>query len=406
MTRAALALLAIATAAACGDGAPAGAHTAIDSAGVRVVTSTAPSWGPDAGWRVDTVPELEVGSGARAGDPLLIGVEAVRRLADGQHLVATTDDQVLRWIDRDGAVVRTAGGAGEGPGEYRGLSVLGFIGDSLLTWDGRLGRVTVVAPDGAPARQFRLGNPDSANATRYGFAPSAVLDGDRLLLAGVRGAATNERSGLRRDTIPLATASTTGEVGPVFARVPGTESVVASTADFVAVTERPFGATTAVAAADGAAYVSVGDVDEVRRYDPATGLTAIYRLDRPRRLISPAEIERQGRRRGAQAGQLPDRVDVAITSALLSAGIPTAYPAHDRLLVDATGAIWLREDIGAERALEEARSWTILAPTGEWLGRVVTPVRFEVHQVTRDRVVGVQRTADDVEVVRVLRLRR
>src|SRR5690606_19976874 len=178
VTRAALALLAIATAAACGDGAPAGAHTAIDSAGVRVVTSTAPSWGPDAGWRVDTVPELEVGSGARAGDPLLIGVEAVRRLADGQLLVATTDDQVLRWIDRDGAVVRTAGGAGEGPGEYRGLSVLGFIGDSLLTWDGRLGRVTVVAPDGAPARQFRLGDPDSANATRYGFAPSAVLDGE------------------------------------------------------------------------------------------------------------------------------------------------------------------------------------------------------------------------------------
>ena len=146
--------------------------------------------------------------------------------------------------------------------------------------------------------------------------------------------------------------------------------------------------------------------------------TAIFRQD-PRvfeyevRVQQVARvIEHIGGRFGARALREvtlevnPDRVDVAITSALLSAGIPTAYPAHDRLLVDATGAIWLREDIGAERALEEARSWTVLAPTGEWLGRVVTPVRFEVHQVTRDRVVGVQRTADDVEVVRVLRLRR
>jgi hypothetical protein len=392
--------------AACGGDTASSAAAIVDSAGVRIVTSAAPAWGDRTPWRVDTAPVLEVGSGARSGDPLLIGVVAARLLADGHLLVATTDDHLLRWIDHTGQVTQSAGGSGAGPGEYRALTILGFFGDSVVTWDGTLRRITVVAPDGRPGRLFDLTEGDSAAVSRFGFTPSSVVDGDHLLLAGTRGAGTGERSGLRRDTLPLALASPTGVIGPVFGQVPGTEGVVASTADFVAVTERPFGATTAVAADGSTVLVSVGDVDEVRRYDPRAGVVAIYRLDRPRRLIAPADIERQGQRRGAQQGQLPDAVGTAIMSALISAGMPTVYPAHDQVLVDATGAIWLREDIGAERALDEARTWTILAADGGWLGRVTTPARFTVHAVTRDRVVGVSLDADDVEVVRVLRLSR
>jgi hypothetical protein len=82
------------------------------------------------------------------------------------------------------------------------------------------------------------------------------------------------------------------------------------------------------------------------------------------------------------------------------------YPAHDRILVDATGAIWMREDIGPRRTEVEGHWWDVLASDGRWLGRVSTPPRLEVYQVSRNRVIGVWRDENDVEHLRVHRLSR
>lgn len=377
-----------------------------DSSGVGIVTSTAPAWSTTARWHVDSTPLLAVGDGARRGDPLLINVVAARFAADGGIVVITTDDAMVRWIDADGAVRASRGGFGEGPGEFRDLAFVGTRGDSVVLWDGQLGRVSVLTAALGATRSFRLQGGDTAPAPAFGYAPIGLLEADQLVLAGRRGARSGERSGLRRDSIPFATASMSGTIGPVFALVPGAETVVVSTDQFVTMIPRPFGAQTAVTTDGGEVLISVGDVDELRHYRPASGLVRIDRLDRPRRLIAPAEIDQQGQRMGAQTAQLPQPVATAILGAMMEAGLPKVYPTYDRILTDTDGNIWMRDDIGSERALDEARRWTILDKTGSWLGQVTTPPRFEVHEVRRDRILGVWREPNGGEVVQVRRLSR
>lgn len=380
------------------------AVTVIDSAGVSVVTSTAPAWGATAAWRVDSTPELVIGGAATLPSVLLVAVTGVRRLDDGELIVTLDGDQTVRWFDRRGAEQRRVGGTGEGPGQFRSVTLVGMLGDSLLLWDGQLDRATVLAPDGNHVRTFQPVFPDTTVA--FGLMVSSAFADGRLLLAGRSGAQSGMASGLRRDTIPLAVASGDGRVERVVASVPSHENVIVVGPGFVTMMPRPFGPRTVVATEGNSLLVSDGQEDAVIRYATDGTTMAIYRLDRPRRLIALTEVEHQRRRLAAQVEQLPEPIGQAVADAMAGVGVPTVYPAHDRLLVDADGAIWLREDIGPRRAEIEAHRWDVLDRDGRWLGMVTTPPRFEVHQVTRDRLVGIWRDDNDVEHLRVHRLLR
>ena len=314
------------------------------------------------------------------------------------------DDKTVRWFGRDGAEERRVGRAGEGPGEYGSVALIGTLGDSLLLWDGQLDRATVLAPDGATARTFRPAFADTSVA--FGMAVSGVFSDGRVLLAGRSGARSEMPSGLRRDTIPLAVASREGLVQQVLTRVHSHENVIVTGQGFVTMLPRPFGARTALTTDGNALLVSDGEFDEVVRHPLDGSAITIYRLDRPRRLIALTEVEHQRRRLTQQVEQLPEPIGQAVADAMASVGVPTVYPAHDRILVDGGGAIWLREDIGPRRAEVEARRWDVIDRDGRWLGLVTTPARLEVFQVTRDRVIGVWRDENDVEHLRVHRLSR
>lgn len=406
MRRLQYALLGSALLAGCGgaDSSPVVTAAVTDSAGVRIVTSTAPSWAEGRGWSVDTIPEVVIGDERTLPSVLLVGITAARRLDRGGYLVTTADDALIRWFDRNGAEQRRAGGSGTGPGEFRDIELPGINGDTLILWDTRLERITRVTLDGNPVGTTRLSVP--ADAQLPDPTVTGVFGDGRLLLSGRSRALSTMPSALRRDTIPLAIAGGDGTFERLIARVPGHENVIVTGPGFVTMLPRPFGARTLVATDDNSLLVSVGDVDAVTRYGTDGTVLAEYRLDRPRRLISQAEIEQQRRRLAAQVEQLPPPIDQAVADAMAGVAVPRVYPAHDRLLVDATGAIWLREDVGPGRVNVENHRWTVLDRDGNWLGMVTTPRRTEIHQVTRDRIIGVWRDENDVEHVRVHRLSR
>lgn len=391
---------------ACGGAATGGGSSVTDSAGVRVVTSIAPAWPEGSRWRLDTVPDVEVGDATSANSTLLVAVTGARLLDDGRYVVTLDDEKRIQWFDENGREAGRAGRDGEGPGEFRSLTLAGVLADSLVIWDGRLDRATVVTPEGTVGRSFRLAGRGATTGSAYGFAIAGVFADGSLLLAGRSGVTSGDRSGARRDTIPLLHASGEGVPDATIAAPPGHERVAVATDRFVTSLDRPFGARTVVAVDGATLLVSVGDRDEVRRYDTTGRLLAIYRLDRARRIIPTVEIERAGRRLGEQVAQLPAELAAGITGAMVDAGLPSVYPTYDRILVDATGAIWLREDIGSERSDAEDRHWVVLDRDGRWLGQVTTPRRFAVYQVTRDRIIGIQRDDYDVELLRVHRLRR
>jgi hypothetical protein len=76
------------------------------------------------------------------------------------------------------------GEAGDGPGEFQGLVSLSVApGDTVYAFDRAAFRVSVYRPDGTFERSFPL-RPDFAGPGTL-LLDAAVLDGDRLLLAGV-----------------------------------------------------------------------------------------------------------------------------------------------------------------------------------------------------------------------------
>jgi hypothetical protein len=391
--------------AACGSAEPVvEAVSVIDSAGVRIVSSTAPAWGSSTGWHLDTVPDLTIGDAATLPSVLLVSVTGVRQLDNGVFVVSLDDEKAVRWFDRNGREQFHAGGPGNGPGEFRNVTLVGMLGDSLLLWDGQLDRATVLAPDGSVGRIFQPVFADTAVA--YGLVVSGVFGDGRLLLAGRSGAQSSNPSGVRRDTIPLAVANRDGRVEQVISRALSHENVIVTGPGFVTMLPRPFGPRTAITPDGNSVLVSDGQHDQVMRHPLDGSPSELYRLDRPRRLIALSEVELQRRRLAQQVEQLPETIGQAVADAMAGVGVPTVYPAHDRILVDATGAIWMREDIGPRRTEVEGHWWDVLASDGRWLGRVSTPPRLEVYQVSRNRVIGVWRDENDVEHLRVHRLSR
>lgn len=385
-------------------GTAAAGSVVTDSVGITIVTTTMPTWGAGRGWTVDTNPELVIGDAATLPSVLLVAITAVRSLDRGGFVITSADDQSIRWFDRNGAMVQRGGGSGDGPGEFRDIELAGVRGDTLILWDGGLGRITVMAGQGRVTRTVPLTVPEQSGVTDAEV--TGTFSDGRLLLAGRSRALSTMPSALRRDTIPLAVAGADGVFQQVLARVPGHENVVITGPGFVTMLPRPFGARTLVATDGASLLVTVGDVDEVTRYNGDGSVAAVYRLDRPRRLISQSEIEQQRRRLIVQVDQLPPPIDQAVADAMADVAVPRVYPAHDRMIVDATGAIWLREDIGPGRSSVENHRWTVLDADGRWLGMVTTPRRTEIHQITRDRLIGIWRDDNDVEHVRVHRLDR
>ena len=276
--------------------------------------------------------------------------------------------------------------------------------DSLYLWDSELDRMTVIGPGGRIERTFAFASGDTA--ARYGFGPAGRFRDGSLLVAARLGATIGERSGMRREMIPLRRASATGAVTDTIGSIPGNEQLVVSTDRYVSSMERPFGRRSVIGTSGNRTLVTTGDRDEVLVISPVGRVEALWRIERAARPLDSLDTRIQRARLQAQAAQLPPAFAAAMISAVEAAGFPVVLPPYDQLIVDETGAVWLRDDVGPVRRDTVAHRWTVRDSRGRWLGAVVTPSRFVVHQVTKDKVVGVWTDEDGVEQVRIYRLRR
>lgn len=401
--RAAAMVLCAVAATACGDDAGRAGRTTVDSAGVRIMTSTVPVWGDSAAWTVDSAPLLVIGDPSRAAAALLIDIVGMRLLDDGRLALLSNDEKAILYFDRAGLPVGRAGGLGTGTGEFLQVSLIDAPSDSILVWDHELDRGTMFSPGGRPARTFALTGDSSS---RYGFAPAARFDNGDLLVAARIGAILGERTGVRREPVQVRRASATGVVGEPVIVVPGNEQLVVSMAHYVSAMERPFGRRTLIGTNGGDVMIATGERDEVVVARPQGRQGMVWRIDRPGHVVDSMDRAGQMARSHAQAAQLPPEFARAMLAAIAEAGFPKELPPYDQLLVDGTGATWLREDVGPIRRNMGPQHWTIFDRKGRWLGRVTTPAGLVVHQVTRDRVMGIWTDAEGVQQAHVHTLRR
>ncbi|MFQ6047351.1 MAG: 6-bladed beta-propeller, partial [Gemmatimonadales bacterium] len=83
--------------------------------------------------------------------------------------------------------------------------------------------------------------------------------------------------------------------------------------------------------------------------------------------------------------------------------VPSGDPAYRFVLALSRGEIWVREPIGPTST---GTLWTVFDSTGSAIGMLEAPLRFDVHQIGSGFVLGRWLGENDVNFVRLYRLRR
>ena len=379
---------------------PSGATTVRrDSAGIALVTSAAarsPGW-----YRVDSVPELDLGGSGDPADEFSGTVIAVE-LRDGRIVVANQGTSEVRFYDAKGARLNTVGRKGSGPGEFERIASLSVgTGDSLLVFDRSTRRLSVIAPTGEIVRSamIDLGQGNLANTV------VGVLPGGRILVSPARSGREPTTSGLVRDSVDLRVVAADGSVTAV-GRFPGSEAVLEIKTHngeviSVNIAAVPFGRSSRFVAADSLVVVAPSDRYEFDLYGPSGRLQSRIRREYTPEPVTAADLAADLER----AGLPNEEARARYRKFLATTPVPKTKPAYDRVLPGADGELWFRDYLGPDHRTRPGR-WTVFDREGGWLTTVELPVGFEPTWIGPDRILGTWLDADDAPRVWGLGARR
>ena len=354
-----------------------------DSAGVVVATTLGSRARSPSGWVVDTVPEYEVGESDGEEPYLFSWIQGVRQLADGRVVVLDRPSCEWRFFGADGVFLERAGGAGEGPGEFRVRRgnarcepVPSPHPDSLFAWDGA--GLSVFDDRGRFSRRHLLPWPSYRVNVVEG-----VADGVAAVMATVF--VIPQAGDLSHPPAPIHYAMLEMETGRLVWERTGLQRdrvyTRVSRGGLQAVVPMPFDIWPSVAMARDGLYMTLGENQgpEILQYGTAGHLSRIIRL------AEPAEAP-------------PTRQDVRRLIGLYGElALPEIKPVFSRLLVDDEG--WLWAELYRSTNLAPFR-WLVFDPKGEGIGSVDMLPDLDVRQIGRDFVLGIWEDELGVDYVR------
>jgi hypothetical protein len=98
------------------------------------------------------------------GDLELHQVSGAGLLPDGRIAIANGGTFNVIIVNRNGTIDKRFGREGSGPGDFGGLDRLTTFGDTVVTWDGMLRRVTLWRPEGTVIRSYSTTATDARSA--------------------------------------------------------------------------------------------------------------------------------------------------------------------------------------------------------------------------------------------------
>jgi hypothetical protein len=383
--------------AGCGDPVADAANAPIvrDSAGVRIVESSAGAWREGQALRLASEPALVIGDAGSDDAEQLYQVQSVHRLSDGRIAVANGGSAELRIYGADGALLRRAGGKGGGPGEFGRLAWHDVgAGDSIVAYDAGQRRFAVFDDPGTFVRVFA---PAAVGDRPLIPRPVALLDDGAVLatrsamLAGAPPTSVN----LLRDTVAFVRIGRDGSARELPARVPGDERMLRITEGVIEILTPPFAPRLVVAARGDRLYAARGGGYELAQYDTTGRLLRLARLPGEMRRVTAEDVE-------ARIEQTTSAVTDAGARQRAAAGlrelpVPERMPAIARLLVDDEDRLWAMDFLAPR---DTVATWRVLDADGGYLGTVSVPRTLTVHEIASGQVLGVFRDENDVEQVR------
>ena len=368
-------------------------YTIVDSAGVRIVESHLPTWGA-AGRQIDPEPTLRIGQ--------VEGEEAYEfgSLRDGALLtnghIAVSDGLAnqVRIFDSAGRHLSTLGKAGDGPGEFRGLSsIWEYRGDSIAAFDGRLQRTSVFSRSSGLFRTVQ-------NPSRAGFAVLGLVRDGPFILVG-RGLSRSESlQGTGWDSAEVVALDLSGSSSEVILRLPVNEVYYAPSGLRERVTAH---GVSLEAIADDGFYWATSDRYEITYYDAAGTVRRILR-----RHVQPVAIDESMKAEYEAAVLAEARQHLGGEAArifvrnLENAQYAETLPLFGSAFVDRDQRLWVSE--WAWPALTDPPPplrWSVFSADGHWLGDLEAPDRLRIVDSRGDIVLGIWRDDFDVQYVQL-----
>jgi hypothetical protein len=379
----------------CADGPSRGDRTITrrDSAGIPIIEI------PNA--RLEEIPRLTI-----AGEPdlrigvvegeepyMFAGAVFTRTLSDGTIAVVNRQSSTIRLFSADGRFLREIGGDGEGPGEYRTIGGMVVLpGDSLLVWDARLRRFTILGPtvEVAEIRPIQvmglnesfLGALDDGSVILRWIWITGPPDPNRNILVRVH------RDSARVDTLHDEPIAAMKEI-MAFGRPRWQRPLFAAEPSYVV---------------DGSnAWLARGATWEAMRLDTAARPDLIVRALRATRAVT-TEFFRWYADSVAFQGAAPEAERPEIRRMFDRAGAADSFPAMQGIAIGTDARIWMRQyGIPGE---DGEPTWLVVEQDGTPVAWVEVPRRFTPYEYGTDRLLGVGRDSLNVQYVERYRLVR
>lgn len=370
-----------------------------DSAGVRIVESSAPAWSAGSEWRVGTEPVLTIGEVSGDLDYLFERVSHALRLEDGTIVVADRGPNELRLFDAAGVFIRSLGGSGEGPGEFAMLSEVWARGDTILASDSFQSRISVFGRGGdvletirvevAQGRGYRTPSTQFSDGAILVFNPPSGgggIGGGDVIPGAVWRLDRYSRAGRFMNEISYVQESPRWEHG-IYELPPGLYL--------------PFSLGLPLFAASGDhVYAAEGTEGSIQRWKSDGELSHLIRWPIPERRVS-SEDRRSWREANST---VPEGYNPAAWARYVrEIPFPERMPLYGRLLVDAQGNVWAKR---FSPSWEGDSSWYVFDGRGAWLGEVSTPPGLSIFEIGADYVLGLRRDQPGVQFVVMLPLDR
>ncbi|HEX9692619.1 MAG TPA: hypothetical protein VGA22_11015 [Gemmatimonadales bacterium] len=366
--------------------------TTRDSVGIVIVENRMDTAEIRSGWALGGEPLLTIGGVDAPESQQLFRVSGARRLADGRVAVVDGGEAELRIYDARGRLERTHGRRGEGPGEFESPVLAGLLtSDSLVVYDSRLRRASVLHVDGGYARSYLIGEEGGGYPVVIGIAENGGLAmGGGMRFSSAEGFPT----GLVRPNSRYVVLTPEGGVRGDLGDVPAAEMFARTGGGTFQASTLPFGRRTVAAAGHDHLWLGTGDAWEINVYTMDATLTRVVRFDRARQ---PVTAELRAAYLAERLADVDDEAEArAARASVAELPIPGLVPPYDHVMLDALGDVWIGEYLLPGQL---HRTYTIVDAHGSAIGRLTLPSRTRPLDIGPDYVLA--QTLDELDVERL-----
>lgn len=362
-------------AANCGPVAEQVPDIAIDSAGVRIVTSDPAN--SDAACAISREPTVVIGENEGDENQWFSSIRGAGLLSDGSIVAVDRNSAEVRIYDSTGEHLHSMGRHGEGPGEFSDPFRLWITtGDTLWVGDYRPWRYNLFTPQGEFVRRVNL-SPFMLNPPE----PGGVLDNGYTLNPTSKQARREDFS--VADTLVVLVYDPEGQLVGNLARIPDRISGMVSEAENFWLFPL-FQSFASVDASGSTIALGHGSDTEVRVLDDKFNLRLIVRWNEPDREVTNADVRAwredfiERRRQWAE----PDWRD--FDDARISPERPVAdlFPAISSIMLGRDGRIWVNQ---YDRPRED-RGWLAFDSDGGFLCHLPSGMPGSVREFGSDYV--------------------